>query len=369
MAGLSLTQLAKKANAERMAARRKAEAIRPGVPPATETQPSLPVSESQPALPVIEEGTAEIQSAEAELVVQADRETKERAGKRSAEVEAGSKVRRITEMGRRYRDAIEQLGRLQTEVEGQRSRAEFKALRSKMEGARVESKMERARNTEQLRLAAERRADASEGVLKLAQEAVSKLEAELEEAKKAKEAADSKASKALQAEKSAALAKYISECQMEFSSISKGEARTLAKLDAAMNRSREPTRARGRAFKEWEKGQPLSRRSRSPLREKQQRGSSPQPRPRNEADVASRPLSFTIFAGNSFLVRDLGFDVVYGVKALHLEGDCLASVNVVDLSMVRSKHFKLRMLSEQRALIRRCRCTNATSSSPSMLRG
>ncbi|GMP95012.1 hypothetical protein CsSME_00044235 [Camellia sinensis var. sinensis] len=46
MAGLSLTQLAKKANAERMAARRRAEAIRTGVPPATETQPSLPVSES-----------------------------------------------------------------------------------------------------------------------------------------------------------------------------------------------------------------------------------------------------------------------------------------------------------------------------------
>ncbi|GMP47361.1 hypothetical protein CsSME_00015131 [Camellia sinensis var. sinensis] len=46
MAGLSLTQLAKKANA-----------IRAGVPPATESQPSLPVSESQPPLPVIKEGT------------------------------------------------------------------------------------------------------------------------------------------------------------------------------------------------------------------------------------------------------------------------------------------------------------------------
>ncbi|GMP68459.1 hypothetical protein CsSME_00028081 [Camellia sinensis var. sinensis] len=94
MAGLSLTQLAKKANAERMAARRRAEAIRAGVPHAAESQPSLPVSESQPSLPVIEEGTAKNQSAEAELVVQADQEAEQRAEKRLAEVEASSEENR-----------------------------------------------------------------------------------------------------------------------------------------------------------------------------------------------------------------------------------------------------------------------------------
>ncbi|XP_028064495.1 structural maintenance of chromosomes protein 2-like [Camellia sinensis] len=250
MAGLSLTQLAKKANAERMAARRRAEAIRAGVPPTTESQPSLPISESQPSLPVIEEGTAEKRSAEAELVVQADHEAEQRVEKRPAEVVAGLEdncadkrprmatsislladkaafraesdlvaialavqsalltVRRITEMGRRHHDAIKQLGHLQTEVEGQRSRAEFEALRAKMEGARAEAEMERARNADELRLSAEKKADASEEALKLAQEAVSKLEAELEEVKKAKEAADSEASKAFEAGKSNAFAEY-----------------------------------------------------------------------------------------------------------------------------------------------------------------
>ncbi|GMP93774.1 hypothetical protein CsSME_00043478 [Camellia sinensis var. sinensis] len=82
MAGLSLTQLAKKANAERMAARRRVEAIRTGVPPATETQPSLPVSET--------EGTEENRNAEAELVVQVNREAELRVEKCSAEVGAGS---------------------------------------------------------------------------------------------------------------------------------------------------------------------------------------------------------------------------------------------------------------------------------------
>ncbi|GMP98797.1 hypothetical protein CsSME_00046541 [Camellia sinensis var. sinensis] len=77
-------------------------------------------------------------------------------------------VGRIAEMGRHYHDAIEQLGRLQTEVEGQMSRAEFKALRAKIEGTRAEAEMERARNTDELRLSAEKRADASKEVLKLA---------------------------------------------------------------------------------------------------------------------------------------------------------------------------------------------------------
>ena len=64
-------------------------------------------------------------------------------------------------MGRRYHDAVEQIGRLQAEVEGQRSRAQI-------EGARAEAELERARNAEDLRSVAEERANASDAVLKLA---------------------------------------------------------------------------------------------------------------------------------------------------------------------------------------------------------
>ena len=91
-------------------------------------------------------------------------------------------------MGRRYHDAVELIGRLQAEVEGQRSRAQT-------EGARAEAEMERARNAEELRSVTEKRADASDDALKLTQEAISKLEARLEEMKAAKETTDLKASK------------------------------------------------------------------------------------------------------------------------------------------------------------------------------
>ena len=57
-------------------------------------------------------------------------------------------VGRITEIGRRHHDAVEQLGRLQTEVEGQRSQVEFEAMRAKMEAARAEAELERASNTD-----------------------------------------------------------------------------------------------------------------------------------------------------------------------------------------------------------------------------
>ncbi|GMP74463.1 hypothetical protein CsSME_00031873 [Camellia sinensis var. sinensis] len=80
-----------------------------------------------------------------------------------------------------------------------------------MEGVRAEAEMERARNADQLRSAAEKRADASEDALKLAQEAISKLEAELEEIKKAKETADSEDSKAFEVGKSAAFTDYVDE--------------------------------------------------------------------------------------------------------------------------------------------------------------
>ncbi|XP_028091534.1 uncharacterized protein LOC114291852 [Camellia sinensis] len=78
MAGLSLTKLAKKANAERMAAQRRAEEIR-----AAESQ-------SQSSLPVIE-GTAKNGSTEVEPFVQASVEVEQRVEKRPADVEAGSK--------------------------------------------------------------------------------------------------------------------------------------------------------------------------------------------------------------------------------------------------------------------------------------
>ncbi|XP_028077595.1 rRNA-processing protein EBP2-like [Camellia sinensis] len=79
-------------------------------------------------------------------------------------------VGRIADMGRRYHDAVELIGHLQAEVEGQRSRAQT-------EGAHAEAKMERASHAEELRSVAEKRANASDDALKLAQEAISKLEA------------------------------------------------------------------------------------------------------------------------------------------------------------------------------------------------
>ncbi|GMP47030.1 hypothetical protein CsSME_00014968 [Camellia sinensis var. sinensis] len=257
MAGLSLTKLAKKENAERMAARRRAEEIR--------------VAESQSqSLPVIEEGTTKDRSAEVEPVAQASIEAEPRVEKRPADVEAGSEedlivpfvvqpkikntpissdasvirdpavalslatsislpvdkaafrvepdqvtialavqsallaVGRIADMGRRYHKAVELIGRLQAEVKGQKSRAQT-------EGARAEAKMERARNAEELRSVAERRADASDDALKLAQEAISKLEAELEEMKTAKETADLKVSGVFDAGKKSAYDEYVDE--------------------------------------------------------------------------------------------------------------------------------------------------------------
>ncbi|XP_028106712.1 uncharacterized protein LOC114305785 [Camellia sinensis] len=141
MAGLNLTQLAKKKNAERMAAWRRVEAIPSEVPPAVEAQPSLPV---------IEEETAQTRSAESEVVVQADQEAEKRAEKRPTEVEASLEencankrlhleesdtVGRIAETGCRQHDAVERLGRLQSEVEGQRSKVDFEAARAKMEAS------------------------------------------------------------------------------------------------------------------------------------------------------------------------------------------------------------------------------------------
>ncbi|XP_028087301.1 uncharacterized protein LOC114288003 [Camellia sinensis] len=120
-------------------------------------------------------------------------------------------VGRIAKLGRRQHDAVERIGRLQSEVEGQRSRAEFEAMRETMESAQAEAEKERARTADQLRAKAEERANVNKESLKLAKEALAKLEAELSELKAAKEKADSEASEAFEARKSAALENYVEE--------------------------------------------------------------------------------------------------------------------------------------------------------------
>ncbi|XP_028059841.1 uncharacterized protein LOC114263492 [Camellia sinensis] len=113
-------------------------------------------------------------------------------------------VGRIVDIGRRYHEAVELIGRLEAEVEGQRSKAQT-------EGARAEAEMERARNAEELSAVAEKRADANDNALKLAQEAVSKLKAELEEMKVAKQTANLKVSSAFDAGKKSAYDEYVDE--------------------------------------------------------------------------------------------------------------------------------------------------------------
>ena len=77
-------------------------------------------------------------------------------------------VGRIAELGRQHHDAIERIGNLKSEAEGERSRAEFKAIRAAMESARAKAENERARTANQLRFETEDRANVSEESLKLA---------------------------------------------------------------------------------------------------------------------------------------------------------------------------------------------------------
>ena len=114
-------------------------------------------------------------------------------------------------MAARQHDAVEWIDRLQSEVEGQRSRVEFEAMRAAMESARAEDEKERVKTAEHLRPDTEERANASEESLKLAKEALVKVEAELEELKKAKKKADSEASAMFEAGKSTALKDYVEE--------------------------------------------------------------------------------------------------------------------------------------------------------------
>ncbi|XP_028068483.1 cilia- and flagella-associated protein 45-like [Camellia sinensis] len=174
-------------------------------------------------LPCLEVVTVEGGSTETKPLVQASVEAEQRVEKRPADVEAGSEedradkrprleesdvivpfviqpkmkntlifsdastVGRIADMGRRYHDAVEQIGCLEAEVEGQRGRVQI-------EGAHAEAELERARNAEDLRSVTEERANASDAAHKLAQEANSKLKAELEEIKAVKETTNLKAS-------------------------------------------------------------------------------------------------------------------------------------------------------------------------------
>ena len=69
--------------------------------------------------------------------------------------------------------------------------------------------MERACSADQLRSDAEKEVDLNEDALKLAQKAVSKLEAELAKMKAAKETDDSEASKVFEAGKNTGLAEYL----------------------------------------------------------------------------------------------------------------------------------------------------------------
>ena len=131
-------------------------------------------------------------------------------------------------MGRRYHDAVEQIGRLQAEVEGQRSRAQI-------EGAHAEVELERSRNAEDLRSGAKERVNASDAALKLAQEANSKLKAELEEMKAAKETADLKASSAFDAGKKSAYDEYVDEVpQFENQGFKHGWLKALAAANVAL---------------------------------------------------------------------------------------------------------------------------------------
>ena len=71
--------------------------------------------------------------------------------------------------------------------------------------------MERARAADQLRSDAEDRANASKESLRLAEEALKKMETELAELKAAKEKAESEASAAFESGKSAAFKEYVDE--------------------------------------------------------------------------------------------------------------------------------------------------------------
>ncbi|GMP68673.1 hypothetical protein CsSME_00028215 [Camellia sinensis var. sinensis] len=84
-------------------------------------------------------------------------------------------------------------------------------MRATMETARAKAKVERALAADQHRSDAEDRANASKESLRLAEEALNKMETELVELKAAKEKAESEASAAFEAGKGAAFKEYVDE--------------------------------------------------------------------------------------------------------------------------------------------------------------
>ena len=80
-----------------------------------------------------------------------------------------------------------------------------------METARAEAEVERARAADQYRSEAEDRANVSNKSLRLAEEALTRMEIELLELKAAKEKAKSEASAAFEAGKGAAFKEYVDE--------------------------------------------------------------------------------------------------------------------------------------------------------------
>lgn len=85
-----------------------------------------------------------------------------------------------------------------------------------------------------------------------------------------------------------------------------------------MNRSGEPWRAGGRISRDRERRESPCRRIRSPRRDKEPQGKSPQPRFGREPGANPRPLSLAVFVGNrpmtdaDSIVRDSSVAVKFG---------------------------------------------------------
>ncbi|XP_028086003.1 uncharacterized protein LOC114286980 [Camellia sinensis] len=192
--------MAKWRNAERMVARRRAEVERNQPPP-------LPPNAREETPPVPVEEVAQNEMAEAETVVdqQKGQVTEFRAG-------------RIVEIGRRQHDAIKQIDFLTTKLEKKKGRAAEASFRAESEAAKVAEERARAdaganeaRIAVTLKMATEEKTKANEETLRLANEMIAKLEADLEESRRAKANAESWLSESFQASKNVALVDYVEE--------------------------------------------------------------------------------------------------------------------------------------------------------------
>ncbi|GMQ03560.1 hypothetical protein CsSME_00049317 [Camellia sinensis var. sinensis] len=125
---------------------------------------------------------------------------------------------RIAEIGCRQYDAIEQIDFLTAEVENKKGKAtkaslsaDSEAMKAAEERARADAETDKAKTADQLRLAAEERANASEEALKLANEMIAKLEADLKESKRAMANTKYEISKSFQVGKDAAFENCVEE--------------------------------------------------------------------------------------------------------------------------------------------------------------